>query len=283
VTRVAIENAKACQSRLRKLVSQAPRTAAKAEEVRDTTLFLLDCILEADTTPKEAAAARTAVIESFLDLNELRVATPREITDCWKEDFPSATEKAEIVLRVLNSIFDRTYQMGLEYLKKVPKKEVRKNLLTLGAGPYASARVLLGYFGVPAIPVDASLLETLQMEGHVPAGATAEDVQGLLEKVVPPRATADAHAFLRSYVEKHAKALAAKRKKDALEAARLARLAEQARAKAQAEKEAAEKAKREEAARAARKHAAGASKQRPAKIKPRKADRRREPSGKKED
>ncbi len=280
---MAIENAKACQTRLRKLLAQVPRAAARAEEVRDTTLFLLDCILEADTTPKEAVAARTALVSSFLDLNELRVATPREITDCWKEDFPGAQEKAEIILRVLNAIFDRTYQMGLEYLKKVPRKEIRKALLALGAGPYASARVLLGYFGVPAIPVDASLLETLQMEGHVPPGATIEEVQGLLEKIVPPRSAADAHAFLRAYVEKHAKALAAKRKKDAQEAARQARLAEQARAKAQAEQEAAEKAAREAAARAARKRPASAAKSPPAKPQPRKADRRREPGGKRKD
>ena len=232
---MAIKNAKACQNRLRKLLSQAPRARAEPAEGRDSSTILIESILEADASPKDAARAREALLEHFLELNELRVATPREVADCWPRDFPGASEKAESLLRVLNAVFDRTYQMGLEHLQKLPKRDIRKNLSALGLSPFAAARILWCFFRVPAVPVDSSLLETLELQGVAPAGATVEEVQDLLERMVPPRAAGSVHRFLRSYVEKHSKALAAKRKKDAQAAARARHKAELARARAAAE------------------------------------------------
>ncbi len=232
---MAIPNVKACLGRLRKLLGQAARQKADLPEEKDSTRVLLESILEADATRKEAVAACQALYDSFLDLNELRVATPREISDCWDPAFPGGAEKSESIRRALNAIFDRTYQMMLEYMHELPKRNLRKHLLGLGLSPYASARLLLGYFRQSAIPVDSSLLDTLKMEGQVPGQATAEEVQELLEDVVPPRGAAAAHAFLRAYVEKHAKALGTKRKMDALAAAKAEKAAAEARAKAEAE------------------------------------------------
>jgi endonuclease III len=235
VTRVAIKNAKACQNRLRKLLSGAPRARAEPPEERDSSTILIESILEADASPKDAARAREALLEKFLDLNELRVATPREVADCWPKDFPGASEKAESLRRALNTIFDHTYTMSLDHMQKFPRRELRKHLLSLGLSPFASARILACLFRMPAVPVDSTLLETLVMEGLVPAGASMEEVQEVLERLVPPRGAMAAHRFLRSYVERLAKPQAARRRKEAQAAARAARLAEQARAKAEAE------------------------------------------------
>jgi endonuclease III len=249
VTRVAIKNAKACQSRLRKLLSQVPHGKVEMPDGKDSTRALMESILEADATRKEAVAACQALYDGFLDLNELRVATPREIADCWDRSFPGATEKADSLRRVLNAIFDRTYQMKLEYMESLPKRDLRKHLLGLGLSPYAAARVQLGFFSAAAVPVDSSLLETLQMEGEAPPEATVEEVQEILEKLVPSRGAPAAHAFLRSYVEKFSKALAVKRKKESVVAARKEREAAEVRAKAEAEAEAlAQAARREKAA-----------------------------------
>jgi hypothetical protein len=251
---VAIKNLKACQSRLRKLLEGAPRGKVEMPEAKDSTRALFESILEADTTRKEALAACGAIYTAFLDLNELRVATPREIADSWDRDFPGAAEKADSLRRVMNAIFDRTYQLKLEYMNSIPKRDLRKHLLGLGLSPYAAARVQLGFFSQAAVPVDSSLLETLVMEGHVPEEATIEEVQEILEKLVPSRGAPAAHAFLRSYVEKNSKALAVKRKKESLVAARKEKEAAEARAKAKAEAElvaqAAERAKAAEGAKA---------------------------------
>jgi endonuclease III len=239
---VAIKNVKACQDRLRKLLAQVPRGKGEPADSGDSTTILVESILEADTTHKEASAAREALFHEFLDFNELRVATPREIADCWPADFPGATEKAEALRRALNSIFDRTYQMSLDFLQKVPKRDLRKQLAGIGLGPYAAAKVMLSHFHVPAVPVDQSLLETLEIEGHVPAGATVDEVQEMLERLVGPRGAHAAHLFLRALVEKNAKGLLARRKKESQAAAREARVAEEARAQAAAEAKAAAEA-----------------------------------------
>jgi endonuclease III len=246
---MAIKDLKACQNRLRKLLGQASRQKAEMPEEKDSTRALLESILEADTSRKEAVAACQALYDGFLDLNELRVATPREIADRWARDFPGATEKAESIARALNAIFDRTYQMKLEYMESLPKKDLRKHLLGLGLSPYAAARVLLGFFGISAVPVDSSLLETLVMEGEAPPEASIEEVQEIIEKLIPARGAAAAHAFLKAYVEKFAKPLAVKRKKEALVAARRQQEADAVRAKAEAEaRVVAEAARREKAA-----------------------------------
>ena len=243
---MAMKNAKACQNRLRKLLLGAPRARTEPPEPRDSTTVLIESILEADTSHKDASRAREALFEEFLDLNELRIATPREIADCWPRDFPGASEKAESLRRALNTIFDHTYTMSLDHMEKFPRRELRKHLLSLGLSPFAAARVLACFFRLPTIPVDSTLLETLVMEGAVPPGATVEEVQEILERLVPPRGAGAVHRFLRSYVEKHSKALAVRRRKEAHVAAKAARIAEQARLKAEAEA----RAKAEELARA---------------------------------
>jgi endonuclease III len=194
----------------------------------------IESVLEADAPRKAAAAACQALLQSYVDLNELRVATPREMADCWPADFPGAAAKAQSLARALNAVFERSYQMSLEYLKDVPPRELRKHLLGLGLGPYAAARLLLALFEQPAVPVDASLVEALELEGHVPRGASVEDVQGLLERLVSGRSAPAVHAFLRSYVERSLPALERKRKKAARAAARAERLAAEARAQAEA-------------------------------------------------
>jgi hypothetical protein len=115
-------------------------------------------------------------------------------------------------------------------------------LLGLGLSPYAAARLLLYHFHLPAVPVDSSLVEAMEMEALVPRGATVEEVQGILERLVTPRGAPAAHAFLRSYVEQSFPALAQKRRKEARAVAREERQAEEARSKAEAQARAQAKA-----------------------------------------
>lgn len=261
---------KACQSRLRKFLSGAAR--ARPEPLpagRQAIEVLIEAVLEADAPRKVAAAACQALLQSYVDLNELRVATPREMADCWPKDFPGAAQKGEGLTRALNRLFEYSYQMSLDHMKEVPRRELRQHLLGLGLSPYAAARVLLALFDQPAIPVDSTLVEALELDGLLPRGAALADVQALLERLVPPRLAGAAHAFLRAYVERSLPAVERKRKKEAQAAARTERLAAQARAKAEGEA----KAKAEVQARA--EAAAQAKAQSEAKARVRKAQARK--------
>jgi endonuclease III len=236
---------KASNARLRQFLSGAARTRPEPQQAgRDHLEVLIESVLEADTTRKAAAAARQSLLENYVDLNELRVATPREMAACWPRDFPFAARKGQTLARVLNAVFERSYKMSLEYLKDVPRRELRQHLLGLGLCPYAAARLLMTLYDQPAIPVDTTLVEAMELEGLLPEGASVADVQAMIERLTPARGAAAVHAFLREYVEKNQPAVDRKRKKQQQAVARAERMAaealaaEKAKARAKAEEEA---------------------------------------------
>jgi endonuclease III len=148
--------------------------------------------------------------------------------------------------------------MTMAYMEKMPKRDLRKHLLGLGLGSYASAVLMLYLFESHAIPVDQDLVDSLAMEDLIHPGSDIDDVQGFLERVIPQKDAIGAHDFLRLHVEKMSKALAKKRKEDAEAAAKIAAEAAAA-AKKIAEAKAAAEA--EKAAKAAAKAAAAEARQ----------------------
>jgi endonuclease III len=248
-----------------------PEAAAEESPVR----VLIESILQADTTDKRAAAAMTVIEEEFVDYNELRAAPVKDIADCVGRDMPNVRAKAESLITVLNGIFSRQSELALDSLHKLTKKDLRRHLSELGMEPYAAARLTMLCFNGHAVPVDQSLVEVLQMNDLAAPGSTIEDVQKFLERIVPQKNGLTVHRFLRSFVDKHAKAL---EKKHQEEAEARARAEAQARAKAEAEakaKAAAEEARQakadEKAARAKAKAAEKAAKAKAARKTARRA------------
>lgn len=271
-----MKNASVYEKKLRKLLGGLPKGRAEAWASSDPIRVLIESILEPDTFGKQASAAAGALMSEFVDYNEMRVSPIKDIVETVGRDYPDARVKAETLVKVLNTVFDRTCQMTMEYMAKMPKKELRKHLLAMGLGPYSAACVLLLYGG-GAIPVDRTLVDCLVMEDLVPAKSTIEEVQPFLERLVGPKDSLGAHELLRTYVEKNAKAIAKKRKDDEAaakakalaeeQAAQEKKAREEAAAAAAAEKKAAREAK---AARGAEEHAAKTKKAEAAKAGPKK-------------
>lgn len=197
-----MRNSSAYAPKIRKLISGA-KASARAEE--DNGKLLLRSILEEDAVPKQVSDAMVAMEKEFLDYNELRVAPIKDVEDCLGKDFPGARVKAEALNRALNAIFDHCNQLSLEYLRKKPKREVRRLLREqLKLSPYAESVVTLHGFQGHAVPVDHLLLESLKVEDMVPESAQLEDVQGFLERLVPASQALGAHEALRQFAAKTA-------------------------------------------------------------------------------
>jgi len=256
-----MKNAKRYEKKLRKLLSPLGKAVRPDVEDGDSAKPLMESILQANATERQAAQAMGALEKEFVDFNELRAAPPRDIVECVGRDYPEVLAKAEELVAVLNGIYARTCRVSLEYMRDMPRRELRRHLRELGLDTYASARVAMILFDLPAVPVDRDLLESLQMKDYVAPDSNAEEVQKLLERIIRNRNPFAAHKVLRDFVRKSARALARKRKAEAkakaeaearakAEAEAKARAAEAKARAAEAKAKAAEERKRKKAAKA---------------------------------
>jgi len=229
---------------IKKGLPAGPKDAEFALE--DPIRAMLVGILEADTTSKNADKAIKAIEREYVDFNELRVSPVRDIVECVGEDYPQVSQRARMMRTVLGGIFAQCSDVSLDYLAKLPKRDLRRRLTELGLNHYASAMAMLVGLGMHAVPLDVDLAECLEMAECVHPGSDLADTQGFVERAVPKQLARAGHAFFREYVRKKSRALAQRRK-----AAAEARAVAEAEAKAAAE---AEKARKQaEKAKAARK------------------------------
>lgn len=207
---------------LKKLLSGMKKPKGTSIDKSDPVQVLVECVFEADATPKQSAAAFVAIKKEFIDYNELRVAPAKDIVECVGRDHPDARHKAESLTQMLNAAFDRYYSLSFDYMAKTPFKDLRRHLLEAGLSHYASAKLMLTFLDLPAIPVDSTLVETLEIKGIIPADTDIAEIQAALERLVPSKKCLSAHELLREFVEANAKELGKKRKVDAEAAAKVA-------------------------------------------------------------
>ncbi len=216
-----MKNAKEYEKKIKKLLTGLS-SHRSAQQQTEPVMILLESVLQSDASVKQAKSALALLLERMVDLNELRIAPGRDIVEYIGRDYPGGREKADMINRMLNAIFDKSSSVSMEYMTKMPKRELRRYLLEIGANEYVAAALTMLAFGGHAIPVDRNLLDSLAIGGYVPQGSTIEEVQGFLERVISQKDAAAAHAVLRKFVDDSAAALAKKRKADADAAAKTA-------------------------------------------------------------
>jgi len=266
-----MKNAKAYAQKIRKLLKSLPKAPPRPTKDEDTVRVLIASVLEANTTARKAPKALAALEEEFVDFNELRVAQPKELAERMGKGFPGAGGKARMLHTVLNNISNRVNELSTAYLGEFPKRQVQPHLMEQGLSPYAAACVAMFCFDAPSVPVDEDLAEILEMKGLIEPGTGPAEAQAFLDRTIPGKNAARAHAFFRKFVEKNARALAKKREAEAkarAEAEAKAKAEAEAKAKAEAEAKAAAEQKAKERAKAKRARARKkAAKKAPAKRK----------------
>ena len=231
-----MKKAKTYEKKIRNILARIPKAeAVQQADAREEDAFtvLVEGILQADATGRNTDKAIAALRKEFVDFNELRVAPVKEIVNCIGSGFPQALRKAQMLSVALKAIFYHHDGMSMDYLAEMKRRPLHRHLCELGLDEYAAGYVLLIAFGMPAVPVDETLVETLQMNGALPEKIAIDEAQKLLKRIVGRRNMLAAHKCFRAYVVKNAKALAGKRRAEAKAKARA-----EAEAKAQAEAEA---------------------------------------------
>ncbi len=155
-----------------------------------------------ETTTAQAAAGMKRLREAFVDLNELRVCFPEEISTAIGERFPRSRERATRLRAVLNDIYRREHGLSLSRLVEQPKRDARSYLESLeGMPPFVAARVALLCFGGHAVPIDERLLAMLSAERAVEPDVGVEDAAGWIERQVRANEAAATHQLLRRWAD----------------------------------------------------------------------------------
>ncbi|MCE5279621.1 MAG: hypothetical protein ABFD92_09375 [Planctomycetaceae bacterium] len=207
-----MKSIKAYETKIKKIINEnRPAKRPRKSDQADPVVTMIEGILQADATEAEATVAMALLNDEFVDYNELRVAPVKDIVECLRE-LPFSRRKACTLQDSLNAIFYRTNDVSGAHMEKMPAKAVRRYLMELGLDHYAAAYTAMVALDVRALPVDQTLVETMELNGHLPPGLDRAEIQKMFERLVGRSDMMTAHLALRQYVAKHAKALAKHRK-----------------------------------------------------------------------
>lgn len=162
-------------------------------ESDDPLEHLMTAVLAEGGNPAKARSALTRLLAQVVDLNELRVSTPRELAAIIEKEMPNSLKRCTRLVRVLNAIYEKQNVVTLEGLKARGKREARAYLDGLdGMTPYVAAATMLYGLGELAVPVDSGMLAVLKGEHIVDEAADTAAAQAFLERHLTVQ---DAKAF----------------------------------------------------------------------------------------
>lgn len=151
------------------------------------------------TTPL-ARAAHAALRREFVDLNELRVASPADIVDVLGAGYPEGLERAIRLRQALGDVFAMYSCLSL------PRVDGRQDgvamLRSLQGVPYAcAARVALTCWDAGVLPIDDAVVRLLVAGRIVKTGAPHEELAAWILARIKPVPAATCAAILQACVD----------------------------------------------------------------------------------
>lgn len=180
---MATPNRSAIITKLQKVLRKHYKPVAPVERpVLEQLLFA--CLLEnAHHEPAEEALA--AIMDSFYDLNEIRVSTTQELAQVFPR-LTNADSAARRLRQVLQNVFESSYTFDLENLRKMKLGQATEYLEKKAkASPFAVAYVTQVSLAGHAIPMDSGTLDALEVLELVDSkgGKKARSVPGIIRAI----------------------------------------------------------------------------------------------------
>ena len=147
---------------------------------------LVGTILSQNTSDRNSEAAFRGLRSAFSDWESVIAAEVAQIAEAIR---PGGLHriKARRILNTLQAIKDRTGRLDLNWLRDLPQPEIRRQLVAIpGIGVKTAACVEAFSLGLPACPADTHVSRICKRLGLVPANASPEKAQALLESETPP-------------------------------------------------------------------------------------------------
>jgi hypothetical protein len=141
-----------------------PVVANTGRSMLEQVLFAC-CLENAQHDVAEKAFAR--LLESYFDLNEIRVTTVAELAETL-QGLPDPSRAALALRRVLQGVFESTYSFSLDHAKKHSIAHGIKTLEHIhGIPPFVVQHVVATALGGHAVPLDLGALSGLYLSGVI--------------------------------------------------------------------------------------------------------------------
>lgn len=157
---------------------------------------LVSTILSQNTNDGNRDRAFEALRRRFPTWEDVRDAEQAEVVEAIRSA-GLANQKGPRIQAVLRAITAERGDLDLDFLRRLPRDEVRLWLLKFkGVGPKTAAIVMLFSLDIPAFPVDTHIFRVTGRLGLRPENVTEEAAHPLLEGLFPPETYIDAHLNL---------------------------------------------------------------------------------------
>ncbi|NQU75611.1 MAG: hypothetical protein HQ546_04750, partial [Planctomycetes bacterium] len=211
-----MKNASVYTTKLKKLLSGLVKRFSPTpspESLEPMSVMMLG-ILRNNAGLTEAMSCLELIDQEFVDFNELRVAPPKDIVDMLEGVIANPRDKAQRLTLVLHQLYDHHNTLDLQHMAEMGQRERHSHLRDdLGLDGFAVAYMMLYLFDSPSIPVDERMVAKLKCDELIAPDASIDDVQKLLNRIVPAKDRARVFECLSLYatepMEPKPKALAA--------------------------------------------------------------------------
>ena len=171
--------------RIKRLYNRLRRTEGKPEPGEPTEPIeqLIVSVLGVGSSQEHGRKALRKLLRHTVDINEIRVSSPGEITSVIKDVVPQASERAKALVAALNAVYHAENEVSLASLHTMGRREARQYLENLGSiDPYSIASIMLWSLGGHAIPVSDRVLAALRANDLVAPECEVATVQSFLER-----------------------------------------------------------------------------------------------------
>ena len=204
-----MKNSAEYAKKLKKLYTAAKKTKEAADLVDSSgtlepaSLLVLAALSEFAPVNKAQAAFRK-LKSTFVDFNELRVSRPREIVLAIGKNYPQGDKIADILIKVLNSVFQQHDGLEMTNLAELGKREAQAVIKEIdGITPYMQSVFLLYYLDSHSFPLNEHMLQVLKQEDIVNPKSDYHDVHGFLERQIPAAKGRELFVAIRDYCDNY--------------------------------------------------------------------------------
>ncbi len=171
---------------------------------RDPVSQLVVSFLQWGATRTQAEDAFARLMDTMIDINDLRVSHPHELIALIGEDYPDATLRVIRMREALNEVYKREHDIQMNSIAGKGKKDQRAYLDTLpGIVPFVAAQVTLLSFGGHAMPVDEKLCRLLTEEKCLEQGTDVVEAEAYLVRLIKAGDALEAHLVLQAWADGH--------------------------------------------------------------------------------
>ena len=140
---------------------------------------------------KSSKVAVKRLFRHFVDLNDLRVSRPEEITEVLGGDSPEARQTAAAITKALGLIFDKYNTVSLQCLKKGGKKAARDSLQKIDdLNGFVIDYCMVTSLKAHAVPLTGDMLQFMRSNELVDPEAEDAEIENFMARQVT-----SAHAY----------------------------------------------------------------------------------------